>query len=57
MKESRFVGKANEIEMLPPGKIETVDNLSDKRRRKNERFKAVMDGAVVEEPPIRDAQP
>lgn len=57
MKESRFVGKANEIEMLPPGKIETVDNLSDEQRRKNERFKAIMNGTVVEEPPTRNAQP
>ena len=46
--ENRFAGKADEIEMLPPVKIETEDRLTDEQRRKNARFKAIMRGSEVD---------
>ncbi len=49
MKKSRFAGEANEIEMLPPVKIESEDRLTDEQKRKNARFKAIMAGTHVEE--------
>jgi hypothetical protein len=48
MKKSRFAGELNEIEMLPPVKIETEDLTTEEQKRKNARFKAIMAGTYVE---------
>lgn len=52
--ENRFAGKADEIEMLPPVKIETEDRLTDEQKRKNARFKAIMSGTEADLAPNMD---
>jgi hypothetical protein len=52
--ENRFAGKADEIEMLPPVKIETEDLTTDKQRRQNARFKAIMSGTEADLAPDID---
>jgi hypothetical protein len=52
--KNRFAGEENEIEMLPPVKVETEDRLTDEQRRQNARFKAIMSGTETDLAPDID---